>query len=186
MKIIFLDRDGVINKAAMEGYIENWEEFEFLPGSLKALRILTENNYRIFVASNQSGVAKGLYTQEDLSDITKRMNDIVKQHGGRIEDVIYCPHRDEDQCKCRKPKPGLFYELQKKHNLNINKNETFYIGDSKSDIEAGKRFNLKTILLLCGKTSEEESVKEWEYKPDYVRKDLLDAVKSILGLRIMD
>lgn len=197
MKIIFLDRDGVINKAAMEGYIENWEDFEFLPSALEALRILAENDYRIFVVSNQSGVAKGLYTLEDLENITRRMNKIVQQHGGKIEDVVYCPHRDEDDCDCRKPKPGMLYKLEEKYNLDIDKGNTFYIGDSKSDIEAGKRFGLKTILLLCGKTNKEEKLQQWEYEPDYIREDLLDAVKNVLrptskvlgqktGLRIKD
>ncbi|OQX54598.1 MAG: hypothetical protein B5M48_00605 [Candidatus Omnitrophica bacterium 4484_213] len=107
-KILFLDRDGVINRYPGERkFVTRWEEFHFLPNALKAIRRLTEEGYEIKVISNQSGIAKGIYSQESLNEITRRMIEEVKREGGKME-VYYCPHREEDGCDCRKPKIGLF------------------------------------------------------------------------------
>lgn len=179
-KIIFLDRDGVINRDLLGDYVKSWEEFTFLPGSLSAIKKLIDNKYRIFVVSNQAGIAKGKYTLDDLEEMTEKMLDEIESYGGKIEDVIYCPHRDEDKCECRKPKTGMFEQLARKYSLKFNHSKTFFIGDGKMDIEAGKRYGLKTILVLSGK-GKKEDIKDWEYKPDYIMKNLKEAVDFLLA-----
>jgi len=178
-KTVFLDRDGVINKDLLGDYVKNWDEFSFLPGSLEAIKKLTDENYKIFIVSNQAGVAKGKYTTNDLDYMTKKMLQKIEDNGGKIKDVIYCQHKDEDKCNCRKPRTGMFEYLVKKYNLNFNHDWTYFIGDGIMDVEAGKRFGLKTILLLSGK-SRKEDINNWKYKPNYIKKDLKDAVKFLL------
>ena len=103
---VLLDRDGVINRRIIGGYVTCWEEFIFLPRALEGLRLLTEKNYQVAVVSNQAGVGKGLMTAADLQEITHKFIQDVEAHGGRICSVYYCTHRVEDNCSCRKPKPG--------------------------------------------------------------------------------
>ena len=180
-KYVFIDRDGVINRDGMGrteyGYVTRWEDFEFLPGVLDALKELTEAGYDNVVISNQKCVGKGLMTEQELKDITDNIMKAVEAHGGRIRKAYYCLHLDEDNCNCRKPKEGMF--LKARDELGIKAFEgKFFIGDSQRDMQAGKKVGLKTILVLSGKSSREDAEK-WEYKPDYVCRDLLDAVKLI-------
>ncbi len=176
MKIVFLDRDGVINKDP-NGYVTRWEEFFFLPNAKKAIRLLTKNGFRIIVISNQGGIAKGLYSETALSEITERMIRKISEYGGKIFSVWYCPHRLEDNCSCKKPKTGLFEKATK--NLKFDKDRSFFVGDSEVDIKAGKNFGLKTILVFSGKTPA-TALKDFEIQPDYKAKDLLEAAKIIL------
>jgi D-glycero-D-manno-heptose 1,7-bisphosphate phosphatase len=175
MKYIFLDRDGVINADPGKYYVTRWEEFSFLPGVLDALRLLSDNGYEIMVISNQSGISRGIFTQEDLSKITRNMLREIKKHGARIKSVHYCPHRDEDNCGCRKPKPGLFHEALRGMNPDIK--NVFFVGDSPSDIVAGKNIGCRTILVLSGKTMNEGLDTPM---PDFVAEDLAEAVGIVL------
>jgi len=181
-KIIFLDRDGVINRDRVE-YTRSWAEFEFLPNVLVALRRLTAMGFKIIITSNQAGVGKGLYTQATLADITRRMIERIEENGGRIYAVHYCRHRDIDNCICRKPKLGLF--KQAVINMAVNLKETFVVGDSQRDIQAGNELGCKTILVLCGKTKTAEDVADFKFRPDYVARDLLDAVESVIAKNII-
>lgn len=176
-KVIFIDRDGVINKDPTGGYVTRWEEFYFLDGSKEAIRKLTEAGYEIIVISNQAGVGKGLYTLETLNEITKRMIAEIEKAGGRIRAVFYCPHRDEDNCDCRKPKTGLFRQARKVVDVDFAK--TYFIGDGVMDIEAGRNVGCRTILILSGKTSLEDKA-NWTHQPDHVFKDLSEAVNLVL------
>lgn len=179
MKAIFLDRDGVINRDPGFGdYIKSWEEFEFLPRAIDAIKLLNKNNYQIFVISNQAGVAKGLYSQEALLDITKNMLREIEAQGGSIRSVNYCIHLPEAGCACRKPRIGSIEEATK--GLDIDFKDTYFIGDSRLDIGAGKNLGSKTILLLTGK-EKPEGVKDWQIKPDFIKKDLIEAVEWVLG-----
>ena len=104
MKVVFLDRDGVINEFPGNGnYVTRLKDFRFIPGSLEALRLLTQEGYAIFVISNQAGVSKGVYTQNKLNHITRNMLRDVRRAGARIEKVFYCTHRSDAGCDCRKP-----------------------------------------------------------------------------------
>lgn len=176
-KIIFLDRDGVINKDPEGGYVKSPEDFEFLPGSLSAIKKLNSHGYDIIVISNQAGIAKGLYTKEDLKKVNAKMLSEIEKAGGRIRSTHYCIHRDEDNCLCRKPKVGLF--RQATEGLSIDFKETFFIGDKRTDIEAGKRIGCRTILVLSGNTKKDD-VLSWQIKPDYIKKDLKEAVDWII------
>ena len=158
MKTIFLDRDGVINKTSEEspliqnppnyGYVRTWEEFDFLPNARKAIGILTQNGYRVIVITNQAGIGRGIYTEANLQDVHRRMAAEVAAAGGEIHAVYYCPHHPDDGCKCRKPKPGMLLRAARDHGFDVS--NTYFIGDSLGDIEAGKSVGASTILVLTG------------------------------------
>jgi histidinol-phosphate phosphatase family protein len=144
-KVIFLDRDGVINKKAPKAdYIKNWSEFKFLPGVLEGINILTKNNYQIYIISNQAGIARGMMTEKDLTKIHKNMICEIEKNGGKIDDIYYCPHGWDDGCDCRKPKPGMLYRASREHHIDLIK--SFFIGDDERDKIAGNAADLKTIL----------------------------------------
>ena len=142
---VLIDRDGVINQRIVGGYVTSWEKFVFLPGALDALRLLTEKNYHVIVVSNQAGVGKGLMTAADLQEITRSFLEAVDAQGGRIRSVYYCTHRVEDDCQCRKPKPGLLLKAQAEHHFSFQ--ETFLIGDSESDLLAAHAVGCPTIMI---------------------------------------
>ncbi len=178
MKAIFLDRDGVINKDPGGGdYIKSWNEFQFLPGAIDAIKLLNKNDFQIFVISNQAGVAKGLFSQVDLDDVTKNMLKEIEAKGGTIRSVSYCIHRPKEGCNCRKPKTGLMEDATK--GLSIDFKKTYFIGDSRLDIGAGRNSGCKTILLLTGKETGID-IKDWDAKPDFVKKDLKEAIEWVL------
>ncbi len=149
MKTIFLDRDGVINKNPSDyGYVCNWTDFTFLPNALEAIRDLTHNGFRIIVATNQAGIGKGIYTEQDLTDIHCQMLTEIEETGGYIHKIYYCPHHPDAGCECRKPKPGMLIQAAREHNIDVSK--TFYIGDSITDIQAARRADISPILVLTG------------------------------------
>jgi histidinol-phosphate phosphatase family protein len=178
IKAIFLDRDGVINRDPGVGdYVKSWKEFHFLPGAVEAISRLTENGYEIFVISNQAGVAKGLYSREDLDDITANMIKEIEKRGGKIRTVMYCTHFPDAGCACRKPGIGMIEKAVS--GLEINFKDTFFIGDSRLDVGAGKNAGCGTILLLTGK-EDPSDIKNWKWKPDMIKGDLREAVEWIL------
>jgi histidinol-phosphate phosphatase family protein len=174
-KVIFLDRDGVINKDP--GYIKDPDEFEFLPGSLEALKKLNAAEYQIIVISNQAGISKGLYTEEDLRRVNEKMFYETERAGAKIRSAHYCIHGEEDNCSCRKPKTGLLQQATE--GMKVNFKETFFIGDKETDIEAGKNIGCQTVLVLTGKLKEKD-IPSLEVKPDYIKRDLKEAVNWIL------
>jgi D,D-heptose 1,7-bisphosphate phosphatase len=178
-KTVFLDRDGVISIFTPDDYIKNWNEFEFIPGAIEGLKILSKHNYRLVIISNQAGVNKGLFTKKSLDGLTKKMLEVLKKQGVEIEKIYYCTHTPEENCACRKPKPGSFYRAQKELG-GIDLQKTFFIGDSDTDVQAGKSAGTKTILVLSGKTKSSEETEEWEFKPDHTAKDLKHAVEIII------
>lgn len=149
MKTIFLDRDGVINRnPPNKGYVRKWAEFTFIPNSRKAIRELTEGGYRIIVVTNQSGIGRGLYSEEDLADIHSRMVAEIRKSGGTIDAVYYCPHHPDAGCECRKPKPGMLMRAAREHNIELE--NAYLIGDTTTDIEAGKSVGTTAFLVLTG------------------------------------
>ena len=179
MKTVFLDRDGVISIFTPDDYIKNWEEFEFIPEGVEGLKILYNAGYRIIIISNQAGVGKGLFTEDDLNEITENMKRELKKVGVEIYRIYYCIHKKEDNCECRKPKPGLFYKAKEEIG-DIDFSKTYFIGDTDIDVIAGKSAGLKTITILTGKTKSEEEVEQWEVKPDYVFPSLKEAAEFII------
>lgn len=148
-KVIFLDRDGVINKKIENNYVKSWKEFEFLPGSIEALAHLTFRGFDIFIITNQRGVALGTMTDQNLSDIHNNMKERLASAGVSIKGIYHCPH-DKGVCDCRKPKAGMLYRAARDHYLDLTK--VIFIGDSESDIIAGKAAGCRTILLKSGES----------------------------------
>jgi len=144
-RAIFLDRDGVINKKAKEhDYIKNWGEFEFLPHIANVISQLNKN-FLVVVVSNQGGISQGLMTADDVNSIHSNMSSELKKSNATIDKIYICPHYVKEKCACRKPEPGLILQAQKE--LNIDLLNSYMIGDSLIDIEAGKKAGCKTILL---------------------------------------
>ncbi len=149
MKTIFLDRDGVINEnPPNRGYVCNWNGFSFLPNALQAINILTVSGFRIFLITNQAGIGKGIFTVQQLSDIHQRMLKEMNRNGGEIAKIYYCPHHPDDGCPCRKPKPGMLKNAANEYGFDIS--DTFFIGDSMSDIIAAQSAGASPILVLTG------------------------------------
>ncbi len=182
MKAIFIDRDGVINKDpcgwTKYNYVIDWKDFHLLPGALEALRLLNKNDVKVIVVSNQAGVSKGYFSKEKLDEINAKMLDVVNKNGGRIEEVFYCIHKDEDNCNCRKPKTGLLETAARKY--NIKPKNSYFIGDSEADVVAGNTIGCKTIFVLSGKTSFKD-MKKWNTRPDYTFENLLKATQWLLN-----
>lgn len=183
LKVVFIDRDGVIN--AYPGdykYVTKWEEFHFLPRVELALKKLINSGFKIFIISNQAGVAKGLYSQKTLDNITGNMLNWLNSHQINISGVYYCTHHQNDNCACRKPKTGLIDLAIKELNKSGNKldlSSSFFIGDSVKDVETGKNAGLKTLLIFSGKEKPENS-SQWQVLPDMTAVDLYQAVELIL------
>lgn len=153
VRYVFLDRDGVINRKLREGpYVTEWSQFTWLPGALEALSALHRAGLTVLVVTNQRGIALGLYTKAQLENIHARMQADLAQRGGRIDAIYYCPH-DRGQCHCRKPDVGMFEEAFQQFS-SANPENSVMIGDSLSDIEAGKRLGMQTIFIQ-GKTDRE-------------------------------
>jgi D-glycero-D-manno-heptose 1,7-bisphosphate phosphatase len=144
-KFVLLDRDGVINRRIGGGYVTAWEEFVFLPRVLEAICILTQHGFGAIVVSNQAGVGKALMTSSALAEINRHFVKEVEAHGGRIVAVYCCEHRQEDNCQCRKPKPGLLLQAQRDHAFDFA--ETLLIGDSESDLMAAHAVGCPALLI---------------------------------------
>ncbi len=145
-KIIFLDRDGVINKRPAEAdYVKRWEEFTFLPGAIEGLKMLSKNGYEIYVISNQPGIARGVMTLADLDTINANMQQELKKHGVTLAGIYFCPHGWEDNCGCRKPKPGMLLEAANEHYFDATK--AMLIGDDPRDAEAAWAAGAEAILM---------------------------------------
>ncbi len=181
MKVVFLDRDGVINKYPGDyEYVRSWAEFEFLPRVKAALKRLNEQGFKIYVISNQAGVSKGIFSQESLDLITKNMLKELNNEQIKIDGVFYCTHKPEENCLCRKPKTGLVDKVLKAIGVRSEKDsKRYFIGDTIRDVETGKAAGLKTILVFSGKEKFENKF-NWVTSPDFTAKDLSEAVDLIL------
>lgn len=175
---VFLDRDGVINQDS-DYFVKSWEEFHILPGALEALRLLHEAGCEVYIATNQAGVARGLYSRRTLLDMHLRLRLVVAQAGGRIHGLAYCPHGPEDGCACRKPRPGLLQKLAAKYGLNPRR--SVMVGDSDKDLEAGHAVGCRTIFLHTRPPDRAVAhLQRCPVKPDYEARNLLEAVPIIL------
>ncbi len=147
-KWIILDRDGVINQDS-DNYIKSPDEWIAIPNSLNAIAKLSQANYQIAVITNQSGIGRGYYDLNTLTQIHHKMLTQVQQAGGKISEVLYCPHTPDDNCLCRKPKAGLFQQLQQQYQMDMG--QTFAIGDSLRDVQAAQVVQAQAILVKTGK-----------------------------------
>ena len=148
MRLLILDRDGVINKDS-DQYIKSPEEWRPLPGSLEAIALLTQAGYRIVVATNQSGIGRGLFDMATLNAIHNKMHKAVNQAGGRIEAVFFCPDTDASKSPCRKPNPGMFHAIAERFNTPLTNVPA--VGDALRDLQAAATVGARPLLVLTGK-----------------------------------
>ena len=148
MKLVILDRDGTINHDS-ERHIRSPEEFRPIKGSLEGIARLTQADYRIAVATNQSGIARGLFDTQTLFAIHDLLQRSAGHVGGRIDAFFFCPHKEEDKCGCRKPQPGMLLEVARR--FNVPPEETYMVGDARRDLEAAVAAGVKPVLVLTGK-----------------------------------
>jgi len=148
MKLIILDRDGVINEDS-DDYIKSVEEWIPIPGSLEAIGHLKSLGYTIAIATNQSGVGRGYYDLKTLFSMHEKMQRLAEQQGGSIDHIVFCPHTPDDNCRCRKPLPGMIYQIAAhfKHDLK----DAIFIGDSLGDYQAALAGNIDFALVRTGK-----------------------------------
>ena len=169
-KAIFLDRDGVINKEV--GYLYKVEDFEFINGIFEACNYFQKIDYSLIVVTNQSGIARGYYSENDFHVINNWMIDQFSEKNVNILDVFFCPHSSESHCKCRKPNPGMFMEAKNKHNIDMAK--SWMIGDAERDIIAASSAGIQnTILVRSGHKIDKKNSKAKFY---------LDSIKEIRNL----
>ena len=148
MKLAILDRDGTINQDS-DQYIKSPAEWKPIPGSLEAIARLTQGGWRIAVATNQSGIARGLFDMSTLNAIHAEMHRAVGQAGGRIDAIFFCPHAADSNCECRKPKPGLLREIGTRFDVDLK--GVPMVGDALRDIEAAAAVGAQPYLVLTGK-----------------------------------
>ena len=181
-KAVFLDRDGVITQDPPH-YAHKANQLRLIPNSAEAIRLLNKNNFKVIVISNQSGVARGYYHEEETHIFNKALEKELKKKDADIDYFYYCPHHPEAiikkyriECNCRKPKPGM---IQKASNdLNIDLSQSYMIGDRLSDILAGKKAGCKTIHVLTGVGQNQLS--KFKIDADFTSKNLYDAVEKVI------
>jgi len=148
MKLIILDRDGVINYDS-DQFIKSPEEWKPIPGSLEAIARLNQAGYRVVVATNQSGIGRGLFDMPTLNAIHDKMHKSLAQVGGRIDAIFFCPHTNEADCSCRKPKSGMMLEISARYGVGLA--DVPAVGDSLRDLESAARLGANPYLVLTGK-----------------------------------
>jgi D-glycero-D-manno-heptose 1,7-bisphosphate phosphatase len=144
---VFVDRDGVIN-AERRDYVRRWTHFRFLPGALEGLAMLSQQGGRVLVVTNQSAINRGLMTVADLEEIHCRMAQVVAEAGGRIDAIYCCPHRPDEGCDCRKPRPGLLLWAAREYGLDLS--QSFLVGDKCSDVAAGEAVGCTCVMVRTG------------------------------------
>jgi len=188
IKAVFLDRDGTINPDE-KGYIKSTDDFVLYSFSAEAIKILNQLNYKVFIITNQSGIARGIFTFDDLESVHLKMENLLKEKDAFIDEIFVSPYFEKGivepfniNHEDRKPNLGLFKKALEKYNFRIN--ESFMIGDKEADIIFGKKAGLTTILVKtgCGKQTFADR-KNWVHRPDYVVDDLLVAAKLISKIK---
>ena len=185
IKAAFIDRDGTINEE--KEYVNRIEDFELIPGSLEALRLLTQQGIKIYIITNQAGIAKGYFSEGQFHHLTEHMINRFENEGVKIEKVLYCPHHPDGvipeyskACLCRKPNNKLIQDIMDENSFKAD--EVVLIGDKNSDIEAGRRLGIKTYLVETGYGFEEKGTTQ----ATFIRRDLKEAVLYILNLKAKD
>lgn len=174
---VFLDRDGTINKDP--GYFHDASKLEIFDGVIEGLKLLSKN-YKFFVIQNQAGIGKGIYKEKDRIEVNEKINEILAVHNLRIEKFYYCPHREEDNCECRKPKADLVLRAVKEFNIDLEK--SWLIGDTTIDAKLGenlKNLGFRNFRMIQLKTGYAGMDRRFHAKPDFIANNLLEAAKII-------
>ena len=172
-KAVFLDRDGTIARDVP--YCRRVEDFEILPRVPEAVRLLNQEGYKVVVITNQSGIARGYFSEATLSLIHRKMATTLEQRGAHIDAVYVCPHHPDEGCACRKPSPTLI--VRAAADIGIALDQSYMIGDDPKDVKAGRAAGCRTILLTSDRTQPQE---DWQSICDHSAADLLDAVGWLL------
>jgi D-glycero-D-manno-heptose 1,7-bisphosphate phosphatase len=175
-KAVFLDRDGVINKDP--GYVHKIEDFELYSDAIKALKLLKD--FKLIIVSNQSGIGRGYYKEEDFHKFNTHLTEELKKQGIKIEKTYFCPHHPDIKCDCRKPNIKFIKQAEKEFNLDLK--NSFMIGDHPHDIEFGQKAGLRSIYLTTGHgIKHKEDLKKRNVTPDLTTDTLLEAARWILA-----
>jgi len=178
MNIIILDRDGVINQDS-DNFIKSVDEFIPLPGSVEAIAKLKHAGYKVYIATNQSGIYRGLYNADTLHKMHDKLAKLLNEYGVKIDGIEYCPHGPDDNCDCRKPRPGMYLTIAKNAGLADYKN-ILVVGDSLRDLQAAQSINAKPHLVRTGKG--ERTIAKGEGLSEIpVYNDLADFVNQLLN-----
>jgi len=177
-KLIILDRDGVINYDS-DDYIKSPDEWRPLPNSLEAIALLTQNNFTVVVATNQSGLARGYYTEYTLSLIHNKMQNLLLMHNSHIDHIFYCPHGPDDNCACRKPKTGLLDQIEAFYQQSLK--DVPFVGDSMRDIQAGISKGCQPILVKTGNGEKTLKNAGKKLKDALIFDDLFALSKALTG-----
>lgn len=177
-KAVFVDRDGVINRNRKD-HVKSWEEFQFLPGAIEALARLSQHGYQTVIVTNQAMVNRGIVPRNTVDEIHRRMVQQIEEGDGRVAAVVYCPHRPEEKCDCRKPQPGLLRQAARQLELDLAK--SYFIGDAVSDVATAKAAGCLPILVLTGRGLRQFlSLRARRFSGYHVARNLGTAVKWIL------
>ncbi|MCP4432610.1 MAG: D-glycero-beta-D-manno-heptose 1,7-bisphosphate 7-phosphatase [Gammaproteobacteria bacterium] len=178
-KMVILDRDGVINQDS-DSYIKSPEEWIAIPGSIEAICRLKKAGYLVTIATNQAGISRGLFSEQKLQQIHQQLEHKLAMRGTRIDGIFYCPHGPSDNCNCRKPKPGLLFQIATEFDINLG--ETPFVGDSMRDIQAAEMAGALPVLVRTG--NGEEVMRSYpEAKKLLVYDDLAHFVRDRLRSR---
>ncbi len=172
-RIVFIDRDGVINVDPVGDYVKTWEQFRFEKGALQALKTISDSGLGIILISNQAGVGDGVFPESALWDVHEKMMKEFAKNEIQILSSHYCLHGKQHGCKCRKPETGLFQQAV--NGLRYDSRKTYFIGDKATDVEAGKRFGIRTIFVRTGHGRMDESRLKGKLKPDFIVETILEA-----------
>ncbi len=175
-KFIFLDRDGVINRAVRDGYVLTPDEIEILPDAAQGIALLNQVGYTVLVVSNQQGVGKGLLSLATLDAISQRIRDRIAPAGGAIERFYYCPHLASEDCPCRKPRAGLFHQAAEDFGIDLEK--CYFVGDTASDMEAAANAGVVPIFVSTGLDDTSSILEEnFPHPPELIATSLLEAAE---------
>jgi len=170
-RAVFIDRDGTMAKDV--SYCSRPEDFELLPHTAEAISLLNQHGFKVIVITNQSGIARGYFTEETLAEIHEKMKDELAKEGAWVDAIYHCPHHPDDNCQCRKPKPKLALQAAKDHDIELK--DSLVVGDLQMDIDLGKAIGCRTILIGTLPMNGDEIA-----KPDIVVSDLSKAVQIIV------
>lgn len=180
---VFLDRDGVINEEI--NYLYKPEDLRFIPSAIEAIKTLNTNNFLTVVVTNQAGVARGYFSEEDVRNLHRYMQDQLNLEDAHIDSFYYCPHHPSEglgdyllNCCCRKPKPGLLHQAETDFGLELK--SSYLIGDKYSDVLAGQQVGCKVVLVKTGHGMNELKSPPQDIVLDYIATDILDAVLWII------
>jgi histidinol-phosphate phosphatase family protein len=175
---LFLDRDGVINSRILGGYVRKWEQFEFLPGVPEALRTLSSEFSKIIIVSNQQGIGKGLMTEEELLSLHRKMLEEIERNGGRIDQIYYSPHLENENSIKRKPNVGMALTARKEF-PGISFKRSVMVGDSISDMVFGKRLRMVNVFL----SDDVSQARKSHHIIDFVYPDLISFAEALSGMK---